>query len=105
MGFQKSASKNQILALLIILSIFIFLDQFATQTIKFLFPELKGYARWGTQMVFEVSGCLLTVMTLYRTNPLEAVREMGFSGSFWFGFLFAFLATLPTSLTFAFGSQ
>ncbi|RIW13335.1 CPBP family intramembrane metalloprotease [Algoriphagus lacus] len=87
-----------------ILGIFFLLDQFSNDFVSFLFPATEGYFKWGIRMLLEVSVVLLSVCLIFRENFKGGLERLTLNKSLVKAFLFGMIVTLPTAITYAFGS-
>ena len=95
---------NRLLIALLILGIFLLLDQFSNELVSFFFPDLEGFAKWGTRMLVEVSVVLISVCLIFRESLRGALERLTLNKSLVKAFLFGMIVTLPTAVTYALGS-
>jgi membrane protease YdiL (CAAX protease family) len=95
---------NRLLIALLILGIFLLLDQFSNDLVSFFFPDLEGYSKWGIRMMLEVSVVLISVCLLFRESLRGGLERLTLNKSLVKAFLFGMIVTLPTAVTYALGS-
>lgn len=104
-SISVTIKNNRFLSALFVLVIFYLLNYHANDLVRLFFPDITGYPRWGARMIVEMVGCFMAVMVFYKTWLSGALKEMAMIKPAHTAFLLAFVATLPMSLSFGFGSS